>query len=1113
MDRLESIRRAIARLQLRLGAGEIGREEYRALLDELTGGLTPEERAALGLGGRRLGPSGAPPTGVPALDELQLIPGTVLLGRWEVIEELGRGGFGAVVRARDRQLGGDEVAVKVLDPVMVVRAELLERFKREVRAMRRLNHRRVVRVFDYWEEPESGLALISMELIRGGSVRGLLERAMERGVPVPVPVALAILRDVLEGLAAVHAEGVVHRDVTPGNVLLSGAGPDRLLDDPLTEPGAKLVDFGIAVLADPSRLSRQRAGSRVLGTAPYVAPEVLAGRADVGPAADVYGAAAVAYALLTGRLAQGRFRLPSHHRPEVPGGTDELLDAMLQPEPRDRPPVPEALEAATRLWGASVTNARAAWLAGELEAAADALEPLLTSSDESALREVLEHGRILRECAVATPPSGELESVLERFDRAAGRAEAHLADLETGRRLMEREASVRKALADAMEREDEAGTRTWLAELETLLGSPERPDPDVARAQAWLANREAVARAALPVSGGTGPAAPDHPARGEGEAVFGSTSRTPRSGPARLVPWLLLAMAVLAVATLVVAIRVMRADRQVPGTPPALVPTATPVPTVTPAAPERAALVVRSTVPGGEVWLDGEARGPAPRTLTVPPGRHELRMTRAGCRTAERWVSVQAGERREVVLELVCPTPTRRPRPTPKPRVPATATAAPVVAAPVPVQHRSGDRMVEPVLDMAFRFVPAGTFTMGSPDDEPGHCKDERRHRVRITRGFWMGETEVTQRQYRALMGKNPSYFTACGGDCPAENVGWLDAVRFANALSRKAGLGPCYEITPSSVRFEGPGCQGYRLPTEAEWEYAARAGTTAPFWNGRCLGSDAANYGAGHRWKVARRAARATERSPSGATPRTPGACTRSWGTSRSGAGTGTGSTRPGRSPIRWVRRPGLSGSTAAGGGSTVPPPAAPPTGAATPPIAGSATSVSAWSEPPPGDTGVPRIISRRSSRAPREANPRCGDQPASGPRGEGDTTVLGDRAPLRAPPLPLSPAPLLNNPGARTTPTKSGGACNDRLWLASGGAGGTMDRHGVERLAWILAVGSWIAAVGPAAAVDVAGARARLARPDRKLVIAAGLERARIYWPVVRPAAREAGRGGTGE
>ena len=155
---------------------------------------------------------------------------------------------------------------------------------------------------------------------------------------------------------------------------------------------------------------------------------------------------------------------------------------------------------------------------------------------------------------------------------------------------------------------------------------------------------------------------------------------------------------------------------------------------------------------------------------------------------------------------------------------------------PPPQALKAGDEMVEPKLGMRFRYIPPGTFQMGSPETEEGRDGDETQHAVTLTRGFWMGETEVTQKQWRELMGTNPSSFSDCGDSCPVELVNWYEAVAFSNQLSDRTGLERCYEVKGGngkragedleyeSVRFEGLDCKGYRLPTEAEWEYAARA-------------------------------------------------------------------------------------------------------------------------------------------------------------------------------------------------------------------------------------------------------------------------------------------------
>jgi uncharacterized repeat protein (TIGR02543 family) len=138
-----------------------------------------------------------------------------------------------------------------------------------------------------------------------------------------------------------------------------------------------------------------------------------------------------------------------------------------------------------------------------------------------------------------------------------------------------------------------------------------------------------------------------------------------------------------------------------------------------------------------------------------------------------------------------------------------------------------------------FVRIVGGTFTMGSPYSEPDRRINEAQHLVTVS-SFYMGKYQVTQAEYEIVMGENPSYFK--GSNLPVEMVSWYDAVEYCNRLSQIEGLTPVYLVSGDNIICDWD-ANGYRLPTESEWEYACRAGTTTPFNTGININTNYANF------------------------------------------------------------------------------------------------------------------------------------------------------------------------------------------------------------------------------------------------------------------------------
>lgn len=156
----------------------------------------------------------------------------------------------------------------------------------------------------------------------------------------------------------------------------------------------------------------------------------------------------------------------------------------------------------------------------------------------------------------------------------------------------------------------------------------------------------------------------------------------------------------------------------------------------------------------------------------------------------------------------------------------------------IPVSEGAGDFGTIAASE-EFVLIKGGKFQMGSPETEAWRSEDETQHTVTVG-DFYMSKYELTQKEYEEITGNNPSSFS--GEDLPVESVSWLDAVSYCNGRSEKEGLTPAYTLEGQTVTWNR-GADGYRLPTEAEWEYACRAGTVTPFNTENSISASDANY------------------------------------------------------------------------------------------------------------------------------------------------------------------------------------------------------------------------------------------------------------------------------
>ena len=734
------------------------------------------------------------------------------LGHYRIVSLLGRGGMADVYRAEDERLGR-EVALKAVPPEFARDPERVERFEREVRAAAGLTHPNIVTVYEFGQG--EGQHFYTMELMPGGDLKA---RIREHPDGMPAAEAVSVAAVVARALDYAHKRGFVHRDVKPENILFGEDGTPQL------------TDFGIARAM--SEGTRMTAAGMIIGSPHYMSPEQARGLAVDGRS-DLYSLGVVIFEMLTGRLpfdtgdtmavAYAHVndpvpKLPSElarwqpvvdrllaKSPEARYGSARELAAVLAGQGRPQapatpltppPPVTPARhefdptmrskEVSTRLIPTPKPRRGppAAFVGAALALAAVGIAYIALVGTEDSDGPVSNGGgdsvEVLRESVRPDPPS-DPDNPFE-FD-----------------------------LSEAVRPETEP-VRPKTTSPEPMRSDPTPPRPKrfpVLGGRAVLVVETTPAGAEVLVDGKRVGKTPLK--RSDiGSGVRQVTLRHPHYETARergrrfrdgRVVSIRRALirgrgALLVTASPRDAWVEVEGRRLADNTPVRLEELPAGPLQVRLGAPEHHPLALEveipkdglarleptlERIPYGSLTLEMDPSDASVtmlgtessyrRGMRLPEGPYRILVRRNGYREARRAIEVSGDLRVRIVLERL---------------------------------RRAGD--AREFDGMEFVWVPAGQFRMGSTSREAS--RDERPvTRVRISRGYWLGKHEVTQSEWQAITGMNPSYFSGCG-DCPVESVSWKDVQDYIRKLNARAGG------------------NRYRLPTEAEWEYAARAGT-----------------------------------------------------------------------------------------------------------------------------------------------------------------------------------------------------------------------------------------------------------------------------------------------
>jgi len=832
--------------------------------------------------------------------------GDRLLGRYRIIGELGQGGMGVVFHCFD-ETGGIDVALKALPPELAHDTGEMEEVRENFRLVQGLAHPNIAQIKTLEHDAGTGDYFLVMERVEGINLRQWRRQAARKDIgysvlgigetapdsqpntqyPIPstqrhrsLSEVLPILRQVAAALDYAHAEKIVHRDIKPANIMVR---PDRAV---------KVLDFGLAAQIHSSLTRVSQVHDGTSGTGPYMAPEQWKGwRQDA--ATDQYALAVVAYELLAGA--------PPFDAPDAA----VLKEIACKEQPRRI----EGLDDRTWKALARALSKDPAVRFSTCTAFVEALSGAGTTGGPTAQRAGIRYwvlGVVCLLAALATwrfvvAPSGAGRRAPDRPFPREEAPDGATTNRATPARPPARVAtgSVRVMVEVPVEAMD------WLSRTEKRVKVGDGAWQPISRLPYTIGNLACTStEVSLDVTGFTVDAVSRRVPVADGETVDASFVLTLK--PALLTidcaapgaeifdatgAHLGAAGAPISLTPLTVHMLTVRTANYRPAT--------IDLPAMEPESKTRKQVLL--TKIQGSVRIEADAPAAALEFLARTPKRAKigdgewqavktLPFTVDGLACAPTEVYFEAdGFTVVAAINRVSPrdgqTAEARCSLTPKPAQLTIECAAPgaeildatgarVCAAGAPValaaftaytltvratnhtpatvtvvamdpeakvsKHVALEEQKEPNpgeettvdlsggIKLTLHWCPAGTFMMGTPPTEDSGVNPDVtkvQHKVTLTRGFWMGKYEVTQTQWKQVMGSNPSHFK--GVSLPVEQVSWDDCMEFVRKVN---------------VRVPGG---GFRLPTEAEWEYACRAGTTTAFNNGNELHARNANINA----------------------------------------------------------------------------------------------------------------------------------------------------------------------------------------------------------------------------------------------------------------------------